>query len=242
MAKNLLINENVAMTIIQGDGFEVTVVRSPRRRTLSLQIKDGEAIVRMPKRAPLSYAETFIRNKTGWIQQKLAASPLLIERQFESGEMFLFLGQSLELRLHPAQPHDRVEQHADYLMLCQRCSVIDVAKTQRQITHWYQQQAQPYLLSRTEQLAEKTGLVPSGVVIKTYRARWGSCKHNGEIQLNWKLIMAPPTIIDYVIIHELCHLQQHNHSPAFWQLVHQHDAQFKQHRSWLKTHGHQLTL
>ena len=99
-----------------------------------------------------------------------------------------------------------------------------------------------YINKRIQQLAEKTGLKPRSIIIKTYQARWGSCKITGDIQFNWKLVLAPPAIIDYVIVHELCHLTHHNHSAAFWQLVNHHYSDFKQARRWLKENGYQLEL
>ncbi|WP_292747217.1 M48 family metallopeptidase, partial [Methylophaga sp. UBA3191] len=102
--------------------------------------------------------------------------------------------------------------------------------------------AESLLPERVKQLAEQTSLRPNLVQIKSYKARWGSCTMRGDIQLNWQLVQATQSINDYVIIHELCHLRQHNHSKAFWDLVEQFDPNFREHRRWLKQHGHQLVI
>jgi hypothetical protein len=98
------------------------------------------------------------------------------------------------------------------------------------------------LQRRTVELANKTGLKPKSVEVKTYKARWGSCRITGEIQLNWKLIMAPVEVIDYVIIHELCHLKHHNHSVRFWGLVEQFESAYRIHRLWLREYGKVLEI
>jgi hypothetical protein len=112
----------------------------------------------------------------------------------------------------------------------------------KQLTFWYQQQATDYITNRTHELIKTTHLQPKSITVKTYKARWGSCTIKGDIQFNWKLMMTPPAVIDYVIIHELCHLEQHNHSAKFWQLVEQFEPNYKTHRSWLKKNGQELNL
>jgi hypothetical protein len=112
--------------------------------------------------------------------------------------------------------------------------------SKKQLTFWYQQQATDYITNRTHELVKATKLKPKSVTVKTYKARWGSCTIKGDIQFNWKLMMTPAAVIDYVIIHELCHLEQHNHSAKFWQLVEQFEPNYKTHRLWLKNNGQQL--
>ena len=121
-------------------------------------------------------------------------------------------------------------------------SKVTTLQIRQALTRWYRRQAESLLKERVKQLAEQTGLRPNQIQIKSYKARWGSCNIKGDIQLNWQLVQATQSINDYVIIHELCHLRQHNHSKAFWDLVGQFDPNFREHRSWLKHHGHQLVI
>ena len=230
------------MSLIHGEGFQVTVVRSSRRRTVVLQIRDGQAVIRMPAHMPLAQAEQFVQQKKTWIKHHLAASPPPVSQQFRSGETLLFHGRPVTLTIHSAQSRNAVSLQADQLQLLCRDAAPQSAQLKQQLSRWLRQQAQAYLSERTQQLVSHTGLQPTQLTIRSYTARWGSCKTNGSIQLNWKLIMAPPSVSDYVIIHELCHLRHHNHSPAFWQLVAQFDPNFKQHRDWLKRHGQQLNI
>lgn len=230
------------MTIIQGDGFEVEIIRSKRRKTLALAVRNGQVSVRMPANLPRHHAESFVAQKSHWIKQKLSASPPVCGKKFEPGETFRFLGRTLTLTLISGEPRNQVMVENELLQLISRNHQPSKQALLRQLTHWYKQQAKTYLTDRCRVLAEQTGLMPGSVEVKTYKARWGSCHRNGNIQFNWKLIMAPPAVIDYVIIHELCHLQQHNHSPAFWQLVAFFDPNFKAHRAWLKENGQLLAL
>ncbi|MTI64204.1 SprT family zinc-dependent metalloprotease [Methylophaga sp.] len=230
------------MKSIHCNGVEVEVIRSKRRKTLSLAIRDGEVQLRIPARLPMQQAEYFVQQKSGWIQQKLAAHPPVAPKQFVNGERLLYLGIPYQLAVYPSQPGRKVTLIDKRFCVEHRGRQASEVALKKQITDWYKQQAQSWLAERCELLARQTGFKPGTIEVKTYRARWGSCTLSGKIQLNWKLIMAPAKIIDYVIIHELCHLRQHNHSPAFWRLVEQFDPDFTQHRAWLKINGQQLQL
>ncbi|MED5509402.1 MAG: SprT family zinc-dependent metalloprotease [Pseudomonadota bacterium] len=230
------------MKSIHCNGIEVEVIRSKRRKTLSLAIRNGEVKLRIPARLPLHHAENFVNEKSHWIQQKLLAHPPVAPKQFENGENLLYLGQTYRLAVIAAQSRNQIRLEDDLFRLEHRGKQVSDKALKRQIESWYKQQATRWLTARCEQLAVQTGLKPNDIEVKTYRARWGSCTVSGKVQLNWKLIMAAPDIIDYVIIHELCHLRQHNHSPAFWQLVKQFDPAFTQHRAWLKRDGQKLQL
>lgn len=230
------------MTHIHGDGFKVTIIRSKRRKTLALAVANGEVSVRMPAKMATHHAERFIKQKTVWIQQKLAAHPATEKRLFTDGEAFLFMGQQVFLSIHADSAENQVTLTSQTLLIELKNKAPSQTIILKQLTNWYKQQATQHLLARCQALADITGLLPKDITVKTYKARWGSCTRAGDIQLNWKLIMAPEAVIDYVIIHELCHLKQHNHSPAFWYLVENFCPHHKVHRAWLKNNGHQLNL
>ena len=83
-------------------------------------------------------------------------------------------------------------------------------------------------------------LHPKCVTIRGQRTRWGSCSIGGHVSLNWRLVMAPPDVLSYVVVHELAHLAEHNHGPGFWSLVERFCPDFRMHKKWLKQHGHLL--
>ena len=232
------------MTTLQGKDFTVTVIKSKRRKTVALKITAKGVFIHMPHRLPLNIAQQFIEEKTGWIQQKLQqySQQEQAERHFIDGETLHYLGNTLNLQLVQQNITATVSHTDKQLILTGRLNRLSSTGRRSAIIQWYKEQATTYLNNRTTELAQQTGLQPKSITIKSYKARWGSCTIHADINYNWQLIQAPPTIIDYVIIHELCHIQHHNHSRQFWQLVEQYYPNYKTARQWLKEQGHQLAL
>lgn len=110
------------------------------------------------------------------------------------------------------------------------------------VTHWLMKKANEYLPKRIFELSNKTGLKFKKVLVKDTKSRWGSCSSKGTISLNWRLVMAPTQVIDYVIIHELAHTLQMNHSKEFWKIVERYKPDWKTHRSWLRKNGNKLWI
>jgi predicted metal-dependent hydrolase len=232
------------MGIIQGDGFKVSIVKSSRRKTMALKVTHKGVSIHIPSMLPIVIAETFIERKTPWIQKKLQqqSQQQLLARQFTDNETFFFLGEPYALRLVQENTIATVNKTQQHIVFHGRLNRLSKKAIRSTLICWYKQHAEQYLNSRTAWFSNKTGLTPRSITIKTYKARWGSCNSHLDIQFNWKLIQAPPDIIDYVIIHELCHIQHHNHSPAFWQVVEKYYPDFKLARIWLKNNGHKLKI
>lgn len=232
------------MCIIEINDLPVEVVRSPRRKTLAIKIRAGKVSLHLPKLMPLWLAKQFVLRKQPWIQQKLQAyRQRPPERSFVDGALQPFLGGQYPLQICYEKKRQRCHVTFDQQQLTVKVAeAATPAEISQALGRWYRRQAEAFLKARVEQLAGQTGLVPNQVQIRSYKSRWGSCNARGEIQLNWQLIQASRSIIDYVIIHELCHLKQHNHSPAFWALVAQFDPNYREHQGWLKQQGHQLVI
>lgn len=232
------------MSIIQGDGFKVNIIKSKRRKTMALKVSRTDVSIHIPATLPIAMAENFIEQKTLWIQKKLQqqSQRQLPERQFTDNELFFFLGNSYSLRLVEKNTTPSVIKTQQYIEFYGRLNRLSNRSIRNAIICWYKHQAEQFLDSRTAWFANKIGLTPKSITVKTYKARWGSCNSHSDIQYNWKLIQAPPDIIDYVIIHELCHIQHHNHSPAFWRLVEKHYPDFKLARNWLKNNGYKFEI
>ena len=232
------------MSIIQGDGFIVTIIKSKRRKTTALKIKDGKVSIHIPHHLADSIAQEFVLEKTAWIQQKLQLQyqQQPIEKQFINGEGFLFLGKSYPLQLIDQNRPASVRKNTQSLDLYGRQKRLSKKALRTVLINWYKQQATNYLTSRTAHIAQQLNISPRSITVKTYKARWGSCSKCADINYNWKLILAPVNIIDYVIIHELCHIQHFNHSSTFWSLVACFCPTFKQDRLWLKQHSFNLNL
>lgn len=110
------------------------------------------------------------------------------------------------------------------------------------ITHWLIKKANEYLPKRTFELSNTTGLKFKRILVKDTKSRWGSCSSKGTISLNWRLVMAPSQVIDYVIIHELAHTLQMNHGKEFWKIVEKYQPNWKVHRTWLRKNGNKLRV
>jgi len=114
------------------------------------------------------------------------------------------------------------------------------APLKQALERWLKKQALQKVKDFVQLHAVKRQLWPRTMTIKTQKSRWGSCGIHNDIHINWLLIMAPPEVLEYVVVHELCHIEVRNHSPKFWALVHEHLPMYKQSRQWLKQHGSQL--
>jgi predicted metal-dependent hydrolase len=232
------------MTTIKGDGFIVNIITSKRRKTMALKVDAKGVSVLIPPSLSIATAKQFISQKTNWIKKKLAqqSQQIIADKQFIDGEFFLLLGDELSLRLYEEDSAPTTKKSASTIAFYGRLNKLSKPAIRAAIITWYKKQADDYLTARTQWLSDVTGLHPNSVTIKSYKARWGSCSSKGDINFNWHLIQAPQVIVDYVIIHELCHLTHHNHSKHFWDLVAHFSPDYKLHRQWLKDNGYTLSF
>ncbi len=220
-----------------------------RRKTMAIKIIDGGIEVQAPHRIRQQEIDNFIAAKRVWIEAKLQAQSMraAAQKPFLNGEDVMVQGVPHYLHIDLAAP-PRIEQTAKGLRLGLPQQVQHNSLERKEnwirekLTQWLREQAEHVLPQRTEFYSAKIGLTPRAVIVKNYKARWGACSHKGEIFYNWRLIMAPPSILDYVVVHELCHMLEHNHSPAFWGHVETHYPDYKAARHWLRENGHSLAL
>jgi predicted metal-dependent hydrolase len=214
------------------------IVRS-RRRTITLVVtQDSTLLVRAPLRASNSYIERVVRKKSAWIRQKLvevSLRPKSPAKEFVNGEEFMYLGQAYKLCL--VEQAEKDIELTDKLCLSARVKPIARFVLRR----WYKAAALKIIGQRCQWYADATGLKPVAVNITEARKRWGSCGSKGTLNFSWRLIMAPPEVIDYVIVHELAHIGRLNHSPAFWRQVADILPDYKKREKWLKENGGLLT-
>lgn len=205
--------------------------RTPRRRHVHLLVADdGVVEVRAPYRFSDAAAEAAIRANGGWLWRALhgAAERRDARPALVSGCVLPLLDESLELRVRdegapggapglPQRRRARVWRQACRLHVWLRDA--DDTGVEALLEGWYRQQAREQLWSRLLVLAPALGVMPSALSIRAQRTRWGSCSSRGVINLNWRLLLLPTRLTDYVLVHELCHLRHMDHSPAFWALV-----------------------
>ncbi|MEH6472154.1 MAG: SprT family zinc-dependent metalloprotease [Halopseudomonas sp.] len=216
-----------------------------RRGSIAIQIGTEQIKVLAPKGTPTRAIHALLEQRREWIEQSLLQQQQRprFNRHYSDGENLLFHGNSYRLRLENTQDNSEpiIKLQGSDIVL-QRPRSFTPQQHRECLQHWFQQQAQQSWPGRLEYWAKITGLQPKGLKIRAYKSRWGSCNSRGLISLNTLLMMTPPATQDYVIVHELCHLQHPNHSAAFWQLVERYSPAPKQHRTWLRQHLAELVF
>jgi len=224
--------------------FSYHLIRSKKRRkTISLHIKeDGKIVIYTPYCTPKWEIEKFIEEKESWIIGKMSEREKRtkeVEKTFLPGEKFLYLGEWYPLEIQESSnrgapltlafgkfilSHDRIGEARD--LFC----------------HWYKKEAKEKITERVDHYGNRFQLLPEGIKITSARSRWGSCSRDNRLSFSWRIIMASLTIIDYVLIHELVHIREKNHSQKFWNYLESVLPDYRKHRSWLRENGHLLQL
>ncbi|MCA0455393.1 MAG: M48 family metallopeptidase [Chloroflexi bacterium] len=196
------------------------------RKTLAIHVyPDGSVVVDAPMGSSFEAVEAKVKKRGGWIlrqqrQFETYAAPNPLQKQYVSGESYRYLGRQYRLKVM-ADAVERVSLSRGYLTVSVQ-DTADKAHIQKLITAWYRQQAKRVFAERLKVCyprVEPYGLTYPEVSIRQMKARWGSCTADGKIILNLILIHVPKHLIDYVILHELCHLKEHNHGTAFYGLL-----------------------
>ena len=222
--------------------------RSTRARRLRLSIRPGGVEVVAPLRARASDIAAFIDQHRAWIDVKLETLQRILaahpgSAQLRDGGTILYRGQPVRLRVR-AGARPQVLQTSGIEVIV-RSAVADAdleAAVERLLTRWLRWSAQNDALEYVERHARPNDLLPAAVRVKEQKHLWGSCSAKGAINLNWRLILAPPAVFEYVVVHELCHLREAHHQAPFWRLVGQILPEFEAQRRWLRANGHLLTL
>jgi predicted metal-dependent hydrolase len=227
--------------------WSVVVERKARRRGVTISLKpDAPIKVKAAKNTPLSVIKQFLLAKETWIEKHLekfaqerALHPL---KKIEHEETFPFLGANLRLRFEPT--HLRkvfFTKNEKFLFMHLPESLWSFNEEQLQsfypkLQQFYRAEAEKLIHERIRLWSENMQLFPRELKFRNPNTRWGSCSSRGVITISWRLIAAPIEIIDYVLIHELCHLQYMNHSVRFWALVERHAPDYLAAEAWLKKH------
>ncbi len=212
-----------------------------RRRTIALVIRpDGTLLVRAPLRMPAWRIRDFVVKHDAWIRRKRAqmqANPLPAAKKYLSGESFLYLGKTYPLVLVP-------HQRPALVLTAGRFQLVESSSKEGKdhFVRWYRQRARQVLTERVRLLSAAHGLSSGKIRISSARTRWGSYSTRGTLSFTWRLVLAPPEVVDYVVIHELVHSLVRNHSPKFWQRVEKVLPGYKKQVAWLRKNGRFLTL
>ena len=229
-----------SLTLSNGETISYLLERRPRR-TVGLKITENGLVVHAPKRIFEFQLNQILQEKSNWILNKLQAREAnQVEKiQWIDGEHLLYLGNDIQLNIMQNSSNKALIFDQNTLIIA-ALQPNNHAALARKVMQWYKKQAALDFSRRLEILAAKLGVVTPPLTLSNAQSRWGSCNSRGEVRLNWRLLQAPPHIINYVICHELAHLKQMNHSAKFWAVVEQLFPNYKAAEKELKTLSPQL--
>ena len=221
----------------------IQVVRSRRRRkTSSIIISNGIVKVVVPDQISDFTIKELINKRMSWIKKKLQDESNIqpaIVKEYVDDENFTYLGNNYKLKSF-VRNVSFVKVSSDYIN-------VSLPKKSKEnikglLERWYKEKAIEILTEKTNRYAKIIGVSPTAISVGDYKSKWGSCSIEGKISYNWKIIIAPRKIIEYVVIHELCHMLEHNHSKEYWRHVNTYCKDFKESRKWLRMNGKYLVI
>jgi predicted metal-dependent hydrolase len=214
--------------------IEYTVRRSDRAQRVRITVHpEGEVEVVLPRRAREREAAAAVAELRPWIERRLAEAVELRERIAERGATVPFLGGVLDLVAEPGRT--RAHRRGDALL-------VPADDGGPAIERWFRRTARAEVVPRLDEAVAALGTSYASVRIANQRTRWGSCSSSGAMSFNWRLLLAPEDVLDYVVWHEACHLKQLDHSPRFWALLSRHRPDYREQKAWLRRHGGTLVL
>jgi predicted metal-dependent hydrolase len=194
---------------------------------------DGSVEVTLPRRAPERAAAEAVRELRPWIERrKRLAARARAEVARPEGTV-PYLGETLHLVAEPGRT--RVHPRGDTLL-------VPAGDHREAVERWYRRQARAKIAPRLDAATARAGTTYTGLTIRGQRTRWASCSEGGKMSFNWRLLLAPEPVLDYVVEHEVCHLEVMDHSERFWSLLASRVPDYKRHASWLRRYGSTLHL
>ena len=228
---------------LDGQTIACIVKRSARARYIRFEVRlDTGLTVVIPRFYNIGQIHSLLETKRRWILSKLAncvQSPTLTNhRELKESDIIPYLGRELELRIQQNQKGaDSVGIDGDKLVVT---LTNQNGKLKWMLEQWYRRQAAEIIQEKVDKLSARFGLTYNRICIRAQRTRWGSCSYSGNLNFNWKLIMAPEPVVDYVVIHELMHLEEMNHTNRFWKLVAEKCPDWRELKKWLREHEAEL--
>ena len=238
------------MTTGKIDLFEYKLKKSKRKSIGIFIERDGSIIVIAPHQAELKDIEKFVSEKRIWIYQKLAQKKTLNrerpKREFVNGQGFLYLGRSYRLKIidgieiksgRPLKTAPLRLWHGYFELI-----ETEKANPRNHFISWYKKQIEKQLKERIPRYDKRIGVTVKDIRISDLGHRWASCGRNGAINFNWRSVMAPVWVFDYILVHELVHLIERGHTDRFWGMVARVMPEYEEHARWLNENGADLDL
>jgi predicted metal-dependent hydrolase len=229
----------VESVLLEGVAVPYTVRRSERAKNIRITISahDGVVVTLPLRQSYYVNPEKFLREKAQWVLRHLSTISLPpAVTALRSGSVILYRGRNHRLRLSRGVGElPRVVVDGDVIRISLPYQASDSIETA--LRTWFSEQARRMIERTVDQEAVRIGVNYTRLTIRDQKTKWGSCSKSGGLSFNWRLILFPPSVLRYVVVHELCHIKHFNHSERFWRLVAHHDKSYETSVEWLKTNG-----
>jgi len=232
--------------------YEFKIIRSSRKTIGIIINADRELIVRSPNKTSIKKLKSLLKEKEDWILKKfekmaeIKAPPA--DKDFINGDTLLYLGREYELKIKAelSLKEMEVKLGENEIIIKYPVELKNKKKRKRKIRefliNWYRSQAKVTINKLINLHKNKLNVEPNNIVIKKQKKRWGSCSSKHNLNFNWKIIMAPLSVIEYLVVHELVHLIHPNHSKDFWETLALLIPDYKDKKEWLRINGRRLTI
>ncbi len=222
---------------LRADDLEYTIRRSARARRVNVRVDAGGAVeVVLPRRAAERDAAAAVRELRPWIERRRRALTRAAAEVAREPGTVPYLGETLALVPQPGRT--RVHRRDGELLV----PAGDPAATLEAVERFYRRAARAEIAPRLDAAVARARTRYTGLTIRAQRTRWASCSSTGAMSFNWRLLLAPEAVLDYVVEHEVCHLEVMDHSPRFWRLLESRVPDWREHSRWLRRYGATLTL
>lgn len=229
---------------------EIRQSRRARRMNLRLDAEKQKLVVTLPGRLKLYHVERFLKEQTDWVekhwakmQEQAAKRP---QFSYQEGDTFYYLGEKVVLKVTPSgfkRPRAKVREQEMQVSLHRESTLNEGrARVKKAIETFYKEKASEIIHDRLQHFNQHYGFHYNQVTFRNQKTRWGSCSSQKNLNFNWRLAMAPIEVIDYVVVHELCHLKEMNHSPRFWARVEEAAPHHTKAKKWLRKNHFLLTF
>jgi predicted metal-dependent hydrolase len=228
------------------DKIDYKIKRSKRSTADIIIDRDGSILVRAPESIPDERIEDLVESKRYWIFKTLAEwrdlNTARVIREFKGGAGFLYLGRTYRLLLVASQDVPLKLKDGSFCLRRELVEDGDVARAQATFRDYYIERGEQKIAERVDYFSAKVGVQPRQISVKELGNRWASCSPSGNLAFHWKCMMAPLSIVDYIVVHELCHMREKDHSSAFWNEIDKVMPGFGERKNWLRDNGAGLDL
>lgn len=244
--------------IYNNETIQVHIIRS-KRKTVCMSInKDGSVTIKAPLRYPSDKEiANFVEQKIDWVLKQREIQEdredMRLVRRFETDYSFPYLGEERLVEMQKGKKNTVAFEEGKIIIQTPYYDALiknyeaeenksAIEKLRSDLKKWYKKQASDYITKRVDYYKDIIGVTVNSVSIKSRKTQWGSCDSNGDITFSWRLVMACPEAIDYVVIHELCHRKHMDHSREFWKLVQKFMPDYKKQKQWLEENSVNLNI